>query len=183
MPESLLTRLLPRRLLNLWPCYWGTGVHLTYVAKDFREVRLEVPFDWRTRNYVGTIFGGSMYGAVDPVCMLMLIKNLGSSYEVRDKAAAIWFRKPGRSTLHAAFRLDQEEIDRIRKGLSHTDSIDRVYNIDLTDDKGTVCATVEKVIHIRRKEATDTAGNKASLDREIDLRKNLGTSTQPDHGE
>jgi len=112
-----------------------------------------------------------MYGAVDPVCMLMLIKNLGPSYEVWDKAATIRFKKPGRSTLHAAFRLDQEEIDRIQKELSNTDSIDRVYKIDLTDDKGAACATVEKVIHIRRKEAAGTARKKAGLDGEIDLRK------------
>jgi len=151
MAGSLLTKLLPRRLLNLWPCYWGTGVRLKYVAKDYRELRLEVPLDWRTRNYVGTIFGGSMYGAVDPVYMLMLIKNLGSSYEVWDKAATIRFKKPGRSTLHATFRLDQEEIDLIKRQLSSADSIDRAYNIDLTDEKGVLCATVEKVIHIRRK--------------------------------
>jgi len=126
-------------------------VRLKYVAKDYRELRLEVPLDWRTRNYVGTIFGGSMYGAVDPVYMLMLIKNLGSSYEVWDKAATIRFKKPGRSTLHAAFRLDQDEIDLIKRQLSSADSIDRVYNIDLIDERGVSCATVEKVIHIRRK--------------------------------
>jgi acyl-coenzyme A thioesterase PaaI-like protein len=163
MPDPLLRKILPRRLMNLWPCYWGTGVRIKYVAKDFREIHLEVPLTWRTRNYVGTIFGGSMYGAVDPVCMLALIKNLGSSYEVWDKAATIRFKKPGRSTLHAAFRLEQEEINLIQKELTHTDSIDRVYNIDLTDDKGNTCATVEKIIHIRRK-ATDTTKNQAALD-------------------
>ena len=42
MPEPLLTIVL-RRLYNLWPCYWGTGVRLKYIAKDFREMRLEVP--------------------------------------------------------------------------------------------------------------------------------------------
>ena len=150
MPPSLLTRLLPRRLLNLWPCYWGTGVRIKYVAKDFREIRLEVPLDWRTRNYVGTIFGGSMYGAVDPVCMLMLIKNLGPSFVVWDKAATIRFKKPGRSTLRASFKLDQTEIDLIREELRNKDSIERVYNIDLTDDMDTICATVEKTIHIRK---------------------------------
>jgi acyl-coenzyme A thioesterase PaaI-like protein len=183
MLESLLKRVLPRRLLHLWPCYWGTGVRVKYVSRDFREFRLEVPLNWRTRNYVGTIFGGSMYGAVDPVCMLMLIRNLGPSYEVWDKAANIRFKKPGRSTLHAAFRLDQEEIDRIRDDLSHTESIDRVYNIDLADEKGTTCATVEKVIHIRKKEGTDEAGERVSLDREPDLRENSSTSIQPDHSE
>jgi acyl-coenzyme A thioesterase PaaI-like protein len=165
MPESLLTRLLPRRLLNLWPCYWGTGVRLKHISKDFREVRLEVPLNWRTRNYVGTIFGGSMYGAVDPVCMLALIKNLGSSYEVWDKAASIRFKKPGRSTLHATFTLDQKEIDRIQEELSHTDSIDCLYNIDLVDDDGTACATVEKIIHIRKRETTDETRDKSSSER------------------
>lgn len=114
-----------------------------------------------------------MYGAVDPVYMLMLIKNLGPSYEVWDKAATIRFKKPGRSTLYAAFKLDQEEIDQIRNELSRTESIDRVYNIDLTDEKGATCATVEKVIHIRKKEDTDKARDSVSLDREPSLRENL----------
>jgi len=94
-----------------------------------------------------------MYGAVDPIYMLMLIKNLGSSYVVWDKTATIRFRKPGRSTLHATLRLNQEELDLIQKQLSNTDSVDRIYNIDLSDQEGVVCATVEKVIHIRRKQA------------------------------
>jgi len=39
-------------------------------------VRLsKVVLGWRTKNYVGTIFGGSMYAAGDGVYMVMLIKN------------------------------------------------------------------------------------------------------------
>jgi acyl-coenzyme A thioesterase PaaI-like protein len=154
MPESLLTRLVLRRLYNLWPCYWGTGVRLKYIAKNYREMRIELPLNWRTRNYVGTIFGGSMYGAVDPVYMLMLIKNLGSDYEVWDKAASIRFRKPGRSTLHANFTLDADEIRHIQEGVGQAGSIDRVYTIDLIDKEGTACATVEKTIHIRRRRSS-----------------------------
>ena len=101
-----------------------------------------------------------MYGAVDPVYMLMLIKNLGPSYEVWDKAATIRFKKPGRSNLHAAFKLPQEEIDQIRTELSHTESVERIYNIDLTDENGATCATVEKVIHIRKKEENQPARDK-----------------------
>ena len=37
----------------------------------------KVPLNWRTRNYVGVIFGGSMYGAIDPLYMMMLINRLG----------------------------------------------------------------------------------------------------------
>jgi acyl-coenzyme A thioesterase PaaI-like protein len=57
-------------------CYRGTGGRLKYIAEDWSEVRLELPLSWRTRNYVGTIFGGSIYSSVDPIYMLMLIHRL-----------------------------------------------------------------------------------------------------------
>ena len=60
-------------------------------------------------------------------------------------------RRPGRTTLHARFVLDDGELDAIRAALDQTPTVDRVYTIDLTDAEGTVHATVEKVIHIRRK--------------------------------
>src|SRR5512145_941822 len=108
MPESLRTRV-QRFGFNLFPAYRGTGGRVTYIAHDWREVRVEIPLSRRTRNYVGTIFGGSMYGAVDPIYMLMLIRCLGADYVVWDKAATIRFLRPGRSTLRANFELPVEE--------------------------------------------------------------------------
>ncbi len=70
---------------NLFPAFRGTGGRVTYVSDDFREVRVRVPLNWRTRNYVGTIFGGSLYGAVDPFYMIMLTQTLGPDYVVWDK--------------------------------------------------------------------------------------------------
>lgn len=90
MPESLRTMIMRWRF-NFFPAYRGTGSRITCVAADWREVRIKLPLNWRTRNYVGAIYGGSRYGAVDPICMLMLIKILGPEYVVWDKAAAISF--------------------------------------------------------------------------------------------
>lgn len=92
-----------RWAFNFFPAFRGTGAWITYIAWDYLEVRVRLPLSWRTRNYVGTIFGGSMYAAVDPFFMIMLIKRLGPRYVVWDKAASIRFRKPGRSTLYARF--------------------------------------------------------------------------------
>jgi acyl-coenzyme A thioesterase PaaI-like protein len=147
--ESFASRRL-RWTFNLIPAYRGTGARVTYVASDFREVRVELPLTWRTRNYVGTIFGGSLYGAVDPVYMIMLIKILGPSYTVWDKAAAIRFRRPGRSTLFARFALDEEEVRTIRELAEKNPSIDRVYRVDLADAAGLVHASVDKTVYIRR---------------------------------
>lgn len=135
----------------VYGCYRGTGGRLKYIAPDWREVRLEVPLSWRTRNYVGTIFGGSMYGAADPIYMLMLIKVLGADYIVWDKAASIEFKKPGRTTLRAHFVITEEETAAIKRALEGQKSVDRTYRVDLVDNSGAVCATVEKVIYIRRR--------------------------------
>ena len=156
MPESFASRM-QRWYFNFFPAYRGTGARITYLADDFREIRVRLPLSRRTRNYVGTIFGGSMYGAVDPIYMVMLIRNLGPAYQVWDKAASIRFRKPGRGTLHARFLLDERELDDIRAALAAEATTERVYDVDLTDDLGVVHASIRKTIHIRRKEATPRA--------------------------
>ncbi|HLN57408.1 MAG TPA: DUF4442 domain-containing protein [Thermoanaerobaculia bacterium] len=149
MTESFASRKM-RWGFNLFPAYRGTGGRITYIASDFREARVRLPLNWRTRNYVGTIFGGGLYGAVDPLYMILLIKILGPDYTVWDKAATIRFLKPGRSTLYARFVIEEEEIQTIRRLLETAPSIDRVYRVDLTDAAGVVHASVEKTIYIRR---------------------------------
>ena len=149
MPESFQSRLL-RWKFNLFPAYRGTGARITYIASDYREVRVKLPLSWRSRNYVGSIFGGSLYGAVDPVYMIMLIKLLGPDYIVWDKSAEIRFLKPGRGTLYATFRIDEEELQSIRKA-TESGPVDRTYNVELVDAGSVSHVAVTKTIYVRRK--------------------------------
>ena len=150
MPESSRTRWL-RWKMKLFPAWRGTGATVTYIAGDFRELRVTLPLSWRTRNYVGTIFGGSLYGSVDPMYMIMLIRLLGPKYIVWDKAASIRFRKPGRSTLFATFKIDDAELATVREIAEKGEPFDRVYNVDLVDGDNVVHASIEKTIYIRKK--------------------------------
>src|SRR5829696_4626145 len=143
MPESFRTKLL-RWKFNLFPAYRGTGGRITYIAADVREIRVRLPLNWRTRNYVGTIYGGSIYASIDPIYMLMLIQILGPEYIVWDKAAKIRFRKPGRDTLYADFELSEDEIAEIKRLAEGERSIDRIYNVELKDKGGVVHAQIEK---------------------------------------
>jgi acyl-coenzyme A thioesterase PaaI-like protein len=149
MTESFASRKM-RWGFNLFPAFRGTGGRITHISADFREARVRLPLNWRTRNYVGTIFGGSLYGAVDPIYMILLIKILGPDYVVWDKAATIRFRKPGRGTLYARFLVEEEEIRTIRRLLETQPSIDRIYRVDLADAAGIVHAEVEKTVYIRK---------------------------------
>lgn len=49
LPKESLKTFLFRFGMNMYPMYYGTGGRVTYLAGDW------------TRNYVGTIFGGSMF--------------------------------------------------------------------------------------------------------------------------
>jgi acyl-coenzyme A thioesterase PaaI-like protein len=151
MPESLKTKVM-RWGFNFFPAYRSTGARITYIASDWREMRIKLPLSWRTRNIVGTIFGGSMYGAVDPIYMVMLIKVLGPEYVVWDKAASIQFKKPGKRTLYATFNLAQGEINEIKAALGSSSSIERIYHVELVEADGIVHAAVEKTVYIRRKD-------------------------------
>ena len=150
MSESFNTRLLRWRF-NFFPAYRRTGARITYIARDLHEIHIKLPLTWRTRNYVGTMFGGSMYAAVDPVYMLMFIKLLGPEYIVWDKSATIRFKRPGRSTLRAKFVIGKSEPEEIRNELKGKDKLDRTYRLELVNEDGTACADIEKVLHFRKK--------------------------------
>jgi acyl-coenzyme A thioesterase PaaI-like protein len=147
---ALRTRLY-RLFFNWFPAYRSTGAWLTYVDPDWREVRLKLPLTWRTRNYMGTTFGGSMYAAVDPIYAMMLIKALGDDFEVWDRSATIEFEKPGEETLYARFELSDAELDDIRESLDPGEATDRHYSVALVDEAGTTHATVEKTVYVKRR--------------------------------
>jgi acyl-coenzyme A thioesterase PaaI-like protein len=150
MPESFATKI-DRWKFNFFPAYRGSGARVVYISSDYREIRIKIPLNWRTRNYVGTIYGGSMYAGIDPIYMLMLIKNLGKKYIVWDKAATIRFKRPGKETLFADFLVTQEELDEIKLILQSQKSVDRIYTVELKDKDGQVHCLIEKTIYIANK--------------------------------
>lgn len=149
MPESLATKI-DRIKFNFFPAYRGTGARVVYIAEDYREVRVKIPLSWRTKNYVGTIYGGSIYAGIDPIYMLMLMKNLGRDFVVWDKAAKIRFKRPGRETLFADFLLTEAELSEIKMLLGKEKSVDRIYTVNLADGNGKVHAEIEKTLYIAK---------------------------------
>ena len=151
MTESFKSRM-TRVMFNYFPIFWSTGAKVTYLAAYYKEAHLKLPLSWRTRNYVGTIFGGSMFASTDVLYFLLVLNNLGKNYIVWDKASCIRFKKPGKGTLYTKAVLSDEEIEIIKTELLNTDKIDRVYFLDLIDETGDICASIEKTIHIQNKQ-------------------------------
>ena len=140
-----------RLLMNLWPPFLGAGIRVTRLDADWRAVGVEMKLRWWNRNYVGTHYGGSLYSMADPFYMVMLIENLGRDYVVWDKSASIRFRRPGRGTVRAEFRLTEAQVKEIKQALKNEEKIEREFVVEVKDAQGEEVAEVKKLLHFRKK--------------------------------
>ena len=158
MSRSVLLQLLGgtsshalRRWVNLWPPFLGAGIRVKRIAADMKAIDVEMTLRWWNANYVGTHFGGSLFAMTDAFYMLMLMANLGRDYIVWDKAATIRYKKPGRGTVRAEFRLSDSQIDDIREKLKTLPKYEPLFRVEVKDEAGVLIAEVEKVLHVRKK--------------------------------
>lgn len=129
----------------------STG-RLFYVSDNLLEIKVKIPISWKNRNYVGTIFGGSMASATDPIFMIQLMNILGKDYVVWDKEATIKFKRPANESAYASFIFIQEEIDGIIREIKSEQKMNLVKKVNLTNKNGEVVfAEVIKTIYIADK--------------------------------
>ncbi|MDK9698205.1 MAG: DUF4442 domain-containing protein [Siculibacillus sp.] len=140
-----------RRLMNLWPPFFFAGIRVTRIAADWREVDVEMRLGRLNRNYVGTHFGGSLFAMTDPFYMLMLVHVLGRDHVVWDKAATIDYVKPGRGTVTASFRLEEERIAEILAATADGAKALPVFRCDVLDTEGGLVARIDRTLYVRRK--------------------------------
>ncbi|MDM9558192.1 MULTISPECIES: PaaI family thioesterase [Bordetella] len=151
LPPRWRARLM-RAGFNLHPAFRATGGRVMHVAPDFTHLRIKLPLVRRTRNIVGSMYGGSLFAVTDGAHPTLLMSALGSGAIVWDKAATIRYRKPAYRTLYADFRIDRADIAAIRAELAHRHETTRVYVVELKDREGVVYAVVERTVYIADKQ-------------------------------
>jgi hypothetical protein len=139
------------RFINLWPPILGAGIRVHWLDTEMRAVDVSMKLRRWNQNFVGTHYGGSLYSMADPFFMVMLIQNLGREYIVWDKAATIRFRKPGRGTVKAQFRLTEADLEDIRTRLETQEKYEPTFRVEIRDEAGELIAEVEKLLYIRKK--------------------------------
>lgn len=152
--KSLGDRLSPRMfrvLMNRFPAFRGVGGKLLSISDDWSTWVIRMRLGFRNRNYVGTLWGGTMAAAPDPFLMLAFLRLLGKEYIVWDKAATIRFLRPARGDLYCTIHVSQEQVAEVQAALEAEERVDRTYILELVDEDGIVHAELEKVLHFRRK--------------------------------
>ena len=90
---------------NFFPAYRRTGGRIVFISDDYKEVHVRLGLNWTTKNYVGTVFGGSIFGASDPIYMVQLYHILGNEdYIIWDVEGHVKFLKPIKKNVFAKFK-------------------------------------------------------------------------------
>ena len=137
---------------NWSPMYRRTTARIIHASKDLLRIDIVLPISYRNRNFVNSIFGGSMFAAVDPIPMVQLINLLDDRYIDWDKSAEIAFKRPARENLYASFCYAPEELADIRRRVAEEKEIEIVKTTRLTNQAGDqVFCEVKKTIYVADK--------------------------------
>ncbi|AXO80852.1 DUF4442 domain-containing protein [Olleya aquimaris] len=137
---------------NWSPMYKRTTAKITEVSDDLHYVKIRLKLNWKNRNYAGSIFGGSMLSATDPIYMIQLIQILGKDYVVWDKAVTAKYKRPGKSTIYGEFIFTEEEIEALKTKLKTEQQVDIIKTMNLVNDKKEVIAEFTKTLYIAKKD-------------------------------
>lgn len=136
---------------NISPMYRRSTGRILSVSDDLRVVKVKIPLSYKNQNYAGSIFGGSLFSATDPILMIQLVQILGNDYIVWDKESRIKFKIPARKTVFADFKITKSDLDTIVDRVRLEKQIDFTKTVIIYDKKGNVFAEVTKTIYIADK--------------------------------
>ncbi len=151
------TKFIPKSKLfkhgfNLSPMYRRSTGRVINVSQDLLNVVVRIPISYKNRNYVNSIFGGSLFSSVDPIPMVQLINLIGDDYVVWDKSAEIYFKRPAKEHVYADFNYTTEELEDIKQQVAEKKEIEiKKTTLLTTKDRNTIFCEVHKTIYVADK--------------------------------
>jgi acyl-coenzyme A thioesterase PaaI-like protein len=141
-----------RRIFNIWPCIWCTGGTIKFISGDFKELHVQLKLNIRTRNRVGTVYGGSIYSSVDPYFMLLMMEILGRDYVVWDKGANIKFVRPITDKVKCRFLIPDDLVEKVKSEIASNGQYVFDLPLQYVDEEGKIYAVFTKTVYTASKE-------------------------------
>ncbi|MDB5021430.1 MAG: hypothetical protein JWQ28_2557 [Pedobacter sp.] len=138
--------------LCLYPPFLFQRISIRKFHKDFFGVDVKIAKSLFNNNYNGSIFGGTIYCATDPVYALLfdqVLQRKGFKVRVWLKSASIQYLKPGRSNLYFTVLLTDEMLEEAIHALNTVGKFVKAYPIEILNKEGELCATVMNEVYVR----------------------------------
>ena len=145
------THKLFKLFFNASPMYRRSTGRVVSVSDGFWKVEVKIPLTYKNRNYAGTIFGGSMFSATDPIYMVQLIQIIGTDYIVWDKSSVVKFKRPANADAFVTFEFSEAEVANLKQQVAQEKEVEVRKLVELKGKEGQLFCEIEKVIYVAEK--------------------------------
>ncbi|TCS87740.1 uncharacterized protein DUF4442 [Anseongella ginsenosidimutans] len=142
-----------RRVLSLYPPLLFQRISVKNFGPGFRTAEVRIAKSLFNRNYNKTIFGGTIFSAVDPVYVFMywqIFARKGIKVQSWLKSASIDYRKPGDTDLRVSFFLSEEDIREAEYQLDHAGKFVKKHSVQVLNSRDEVCAEAVTEVYMRK---------------------------------
>ena len=136
------------RLLELYPPFLPMRIKVLEIADNWRQVRIRLPLNARSRNPGGVMFGGYQAALADPIAALACARVF-PGYSVWTRAMNISFDHGGNSDLEMRFSLTPEQEAAIRIELERDGRSTPTFEYGYIRLDGVRCTVIRNTVAIR----------------------------------
>src|SRR3954470_24909603 len=136
------------RLLEFYPPFMPMRIKVLEISDHWRNVRILLPLNARSRNPGGVMFGGYQAALADPIAALACARVF-PGYSVWTRAMAISFDHGGNSDLEMRFCLTAEQEAAIRIELGRDGRSTPTFEYGYVREDGVRCTVIHNTVAIR----------------------------------
>lgn len=139
-------------LLNGFPPFLINRIRVVSIGHDFLTATVKIRHSLLNRNFQGSVFGGSLFSAGDPVLALMYwqaIRHRNRHVRVWLKEASIRYRVPARSDCTIHYCLTETDLENAFAGLDRDGRYDVWHESRMVLEDGVIAAVMKTRIHIQ----------------------------------
>jgi len=158
--------------LRLYPPFFFQRIWVISILDSFLGADVRINKSLLNMNSNRTIFGGTIFSAIDPFYPILLDQYFKHQGILRTvawlKTAHIDYIKPGRMDLLVSFRLKEEVLKEALHTIKHEGKVVKTFQTQVFDKKGTLCAVAHNEIYIRDLDFDFETYNKLSTSEEVE---------------
>lgn len=139
-------------VMRLYPPLFFQRIWVQRFHKGFTGVDVKINRSILNRNSNGSIFGGTIFAATDPLYAFLfgqIFRRKGHRTIVWLKSANIRYIKPAMTDLYINISLTAAQIDELATELKEVGKVVKVFSIELKNKHGELCAIADNEVYIR----------------------------------
>lgn len=145
----------PFKALELYPPFLFMGVKIDHISKDFRNLVASMPTRWYSVNFHGSLFGGNMCSASDPLPALMCAR-IFDGVDVWTKANSVEFNKPAKGRIEMRIEISDSDVITIQNQLDSQGKAIHAFEFSYWDKSGNEIAKVKNTVYLKKMIASDS---------------------------